>query len=93
MDVEFTIKNQESKYSIGEQHLNILTHPQAPYGLNCKSKGEDNRRRRSGDTLFDLQHFGGKRARWSSGMGLGRMISKSIIHMDLHKPNNKLVNA
>jgi hypothetical protein len=25
--------------------------------------------------------------------GLGRMTSKSIIHMDLHKPNNKLVNA
>jgi hypothetical protein len=25
--------------------------------------------------------------------GLGRMTSKSIIHMDLYKPNNKLVNA
>jgi hypothetical protein len=27
------------------------------------------------------------------GCGLRRMISKSIIHTDLHKPNNKLVNA
>jgi hypothetical protein len=27
------------------------------------------------------------------GSGLGKLISKSIIHMDLHKPNNKLVNA
>jgi hypothetical protein len=27
------------------------------------------------------------------GWGLGRMTSKSIIHTDLHKPNNKLVNA
>jgi hypothetical protein len=27
------------------------------------------------------------------GWGLGRVISKSNIHMDLHKPNNKLVNA
>jgi hypothetical protein len=24
--------------------------------------------------------------------GLGRLTSKSIIHMDLHKPNNKLIN-
>ncbi len=27
------------------------------------------------------------------GWGLGRLTSKSIIHMDLDKPNNKLVNA
>jgi len=27
------------------------------------------------------------------GWGLGRMISGSIIHTSLHKPNNKLVNA
>jgi hypothetical protein len=27
------------------------------------------------------------------GWGLGRVISRSIIHTDLHKPNNKLVNA
>jgi hypothetical protein len=27
------------------------------------------------------------------GWGLRQMTSKSIIHMDLHKPNNKLVNA
>ncbi len=27
------------------------------------------------------------------GQGLGRVTSKSIIHMDLHKPNNTLVNA
>ncbi len=25
--------------------------------------------------------------------GLERLISKSIIHMDLHKPNDKLVSA
>jgi hypothetical protein len=25
--------------------------------------------------------------------GLGRVTSESIIHMDLHKPNNKLVSA
>jgi len=27
------------------------------------------------------------------GWGLGRMTSGSIIHRDLHKRNNKLVNA
>jgi hypothetical protein len=27
------------------------------------------------------------------GWGLGKMTSKSIIHMDFHKPNNKLINA
>jgi hypothetical protein len=27
------------------------------------------------------------------GWGLGRMTSGSIIHKDLHKPNNKLVSA
>jgi hypothetical protein len=29
----------------------------------------------------------------ASGRGLGRLISNSITHMDLHKPNNKLVSA
>jgi hypothetical protein len=39
------------------------------------------------------QHFEGKGACWSSGTGLGQMTSRSIIHMDLHKLNNKLINA
>jgi hypothetical protein len=29
----------------------------------------------------------------ASGWRLGRMTSASIIHIDLHKPNNKLVSA
>ncbi len=29
----------------------------------------------------------------ASGWGLGRLTSKSIIHTNLHKPNNKLVNV
>ncbi len=29
----------------------------------------------------------------ASGWGLGRVTSESIIHTDLHKPNNKMVNA
>jgi hypothetical protein len=35
-----------------------------------------------------VEGFGGA-PRW----GLGRMTNKSITHMDLHKPNNKLVSA
>ncbi len=40
-----------------------------------------------------LQHFGGRRAFWSSGMGTGQVTNGSIIHTDLDKPNNKLVSA
>ncbi len=30
---------------------------------------------------------------WSSEMGLGKLTSNSLTHMDLHKPNNKLVSV
>jgi hypothetical protein len=43
--------------------------------------------------LSNSQHFGGKGACWSFKMGLGRLTRNSIIHTNLHKPNNKLVNA
>jgi len=44
-------------------------------------------------SLARSQHFKGKRACWNYGMGLGRLTSNSLTHMDLHKPNNKLVSA
>jgi hypothetical protein len=44
-------------------------------------------------TFPDSQHFRGRRACWSSGMGLRKVISKSITHTNLHKSNNKLVSA
>jgi hypothetical protein len=37
--------------------------------------------------------FGGKGVCWSSGMGLGRVISNLFIHTNLQKLNNKLVSA
>jgi hypothetical protein len=43
--------------------------------------------------LLDSQHFGGRGVCLSSEMGLGRLTSNSIIHTNLHKPNNKLVNV
>ncbi len=39
------------------------------------------------------QHFGGRGACWSFGMGLGILTSISLTHTDLQKPNNKLVNV
>jgi hypothetical protein len=62
-------------------------------GLNCKSKGENNGRRRSWGAFLGLQHFGGRGACWSSRMGLGRLTSNSITHTNLYKPNNKLDSA
>ncbi len=44
-----------------------------------------------GARLLGLQHFGGRGVEGCVrvlGLGLSRMISKSITHMNLHKPNN-----
>jgi hypothetical protein len=65
--------------------------------LNYESKGENSGRRRNWGTLPSLQHYGGGggvegRAR-VMGCGLRQVTSKSIIHTNLHKPNNKLVSA
>jgi hypothetical protein len=46
-----------------------------------------------GGMLLGSQHFGGRKVCWNSRMGLERLTSNSIIHMDLHNPNNKLVSA
>ncbi len=62
-------------------------------GFNCKSKGEDNERRRSWGALFSSQHFRGKGACWSSKMGLGWATSGSIIHTNLQKPNDKFISV
>ncbi len=65
-----------------------LTHPKALDRLNYETKGENNARIRTPSS----QHYGGRKACWSSKMGLGKMTSKSIIHTNMHKPNNKLVS-
>ncbi len=61
--------------------------------LNYKSKGENNEK--LGVRVHSLVHNtsrveGGVGA---LGCGLGWVTSKSIIHMDLHKPNNKLMHS
>jgi hypothetical protein len=50
------------------------------------------KRGRVGRTLW-LVTLRGRGAGWSSRMGLGRATSGSIIDVNLHKLNNKLVNA
>jgi hypothetical protein len=45
-------------------------------------------------TLPDSQHFGVEGHAEGLGWGLGfRVTSNSITNMDLHKPNNKLINV
>jgi hypothetical protein len=43
--------------------------------------------------ILGSQHFEGRGPCWSFEMRLGGLISNLFIHTDLHKPNNKLVNA
>ncbi len=68
-------------------------HPKLLDGLNCKSKGEDNGKKKNRGVLPSSLHFRGRGVCWSSGMRLGRLTSNSITHTGLHKPNNKLVSA
>jgi hypothetical protein len=56
-------------------------------------KGENNERIRSWGHSLVHNILGVKGRAEAPGWALGRVISKSIIHMDLHKPNNKLVIA
>jgi len=56
-------------------------------------KGENNKRVRSWGTFPSLQHFGVKGHVEIPGWELKRVTSNSITHTNLHKPNNKLVNA
>jgi hypothetical protein len=69
------------------------THPKFHDGLNYEFKGEDNGIRKSWGAFCGSQHFMGRGAFWNSGMGLGRVTNNSIIHTDLHKPNNMLISA
>ncbi len=73
--------------------LLMLTYPKLLDGLNCESKGEENKSRRSWGAFFNSQHFEGRRVCWSFKMGTKKFDKQFIIRMDLHKPNNELVNV
>jgi hypothetical protein len=43
--------------------------------LKCESEVKIVKEQGMGDTLLGSQHFGGRRACWNFGMGLGRMTN------------------
>jgi hypothetical protein len=69
------------------------TLPNSSMDSSVNPKGENNERIRSGAHSSAHNTLGEKGCAKALGWGLGRVISKSITRMDLHKPNNKLVNA
>jgi hypothetical protein len=73
----------------------MSTYDSSPSSLMdlAQVQGENTRRKRSWGALFGSQHFEGKGHVGALVWGLGRLTSNSITHMDLHKPNNKLVKA
>jgi hypothetical protein len=81
------VDNYTKLIQLQENYLKTCVHwctPKLLDGFNCKSKSEDNGRKRSWGAFLGSQH---------SRMGLGRLTSTSLTHTDLHKPNNKLVHA
>jgi len=60
--------------------------------LQCESKNENGERIRSWVCSLTCNTSRVEGHDGTSRWGLGKVTSKSIIHMNLHKPNNKLVN-
>jgi hypothetical protein len=56
-------------------------------------KAESNGRTRSWNMLPSFQHFGGRGACWSFGIGTRKNDKQVNTHTDLHKPNNKLISV
>jgi len=54
-----------------------MMHPKLLDGFNCESKGENIGRRRSWGASLGSEYFGGRRARWSFGMGT-KKIEKQV---------------
>jgi hypothetical protein len=69
-------------YLVGGVIIKRYLTPKLLDRFNYDSKGENSERISKGENNETA-------LKW----GLGRMISRSIIHMDLHKLNNKLINA
>jgi hypothetical protein len=60
---------------------------------NASPKVETSEKRKVGVHFLVCNILGVKRHAEASGWGLGQVTNRSIIHNNLHKPNNKLVNA
>jgi hypothetical protein len=70
-----------------------MTHPKLFDGLITSPKVKTTKGKGVGARSLIHNASGVKGRVGALGSGLGRLTSNSITHMDLHKPNNKLVNA
>jgi len=61
--------------------------------LKRESKMKTSEEQGVGNMFPGSQHFGGRRACWSSKMGLGKMTKNYSLTWTCTKPNNKLVSA
>ncbi len=52
-------------------------------GFNSEFKGENNERKRNWGTLPSSQHFGGRGVCWSSGMGLGYLLTRTCTNQTI----------
>jgi len=67
--------------------------PKLPDRFNCESKVKTMEGWKVGVHSLAHSTSGVEGCVGALGWGLGQMTSMLIIHMDLHKPNNKLVSA
>jgi hypothetical protein len=70
-----------------------MTHPRVLDGLNYESKVKIIKGEGVGARSLAHNTLGVEGCVGALGWGIRLMKSGSTIHMDLHKPNNKLVNA
>jgi hypothetical protein len=74
-------------------YIFFLMHPQVPWWIQLWVQRWREWKEKELGRVPWLTTLWGRVVCWSFGKGLGRATNGSIIHMDLHKPNNKLVSA
>ncbi len=96
MDLKFTIFDLlilEIEIFDGKAWNLIMTHPTLLERFKCESESENNKRRKIEVHSLGRSTSGVEGCVGAPGWGLGQVTNRSIIHMDLHKRNNKLVNV
>jgi hypothetical protein len=71
----------------------FYTPPNSLKDSNANFKMKTMEEKKFGVHSLACSSSGVQKACWSSGMGLEWMTSEWIIHMNLHKSNNKLISA
>jgi hypothetical protein len=88
------IEYQKLKNRFGGIVVVIICHtPKLFDGLTISPEVKTIKGERVGVRSLVRNTFGVEGHVGALGWGLGRLTSNSIIHTDLHKPNNKLVSA